>query len=113
MFRIFYDGNWIGSSDLETGDPPMGVAMGKFYPEPCYFEVQETFRKLSEEIQDHLKLTVIQPSGEVLDALATRIDDYPELGDADIQVSVIGIEAILYSKLFPGHWDAYNDSFKS
>lgn len=91
----------------------MGVAHGRFFPEPCYFQVQDIFQKLWEDIQDHLQLTTLQPSGEVLKSLATRIDDHPELGNSDIEICVMGIEAELYSRLFPGHWDAYHKSFKS
>lgn len=113
LFRIFYNGEWIGSSDLETGDPPMGVAMGRFFPEPCYFEYQHIFRKFWDESQDHLDIVTVQPSGEILPASATRIDDHPEIEASDISVRVFGIEADLYKELFHGHWDAYNNSYKS
>ena len=113
MFRIFYDGKWIGSSDLEQGDPPMGVAHGRFFPEPSYFDFQPVFQNLWEETQDHLNISVLQPSGDALGAKATRIDDHPELGNSDIEVCVIGIEADLYQKLFPGLLDLYNSSCKN
>lgn len=113
LFRIFYNGEWIGSSDLEIGDPPMGVAMGRFFPEPCYFEYQAIFQKLWDESQDHLEIVTIQPSGEKLPASATRIDDHPEIETSAISVRVFGIDAGLYKELFPGHWDAHDNSFKS
>src|SRR5262245_2037090 len=37
MFDIFHGDVLIGRSELESGDPPMGVAFGQFVPADAFF----------------------------------------------------------------------------
>ena len=35
-FEVWHHAQLIGWSELESGDPPMGVAFGLFIPAPAY-----------------------------------------------------------------------------
>jgi hypothetical protein len=112
-FTVFINSTPIGCSELESGDPPMGVASGKFCPFPSYQEVQPSVIAARDGSQDHLGLTVRTFDGQLLPAQGgVQILDYSkELGAEGIEVHVCGIGYPLYEELFPGRHAAYIASF--
>lgn len=54
-FEAFSNGQHIGWSDLELGDPPMGVAFGVFVPAPGYSIIQEQVRAFAQLIRDNIE----------------------------------------------------------
>ena len=44
MFSIFYDDVLIGRSELERGDPPMGVAFGRFEPTDAFAPLRNAMK---------------------------------------------------------------------
>lgn len=112
-FTVFLNSTAIGYSELEGGDPPMGVAIGKFFPLPSYQEAQPSVIAARDDSQDHLALTVRTIDGQLLPAQGgVQIVDYsPELGAEGIELHVPGIGYPLYEELFPGRHAAYVDSF--
>ena len=112
-FTVFFDSTPIGYSDLEGGDPPMGVAVGRFLPLPSYQEVQPLIVAARDTSQDHLGLTVQATDGQVLPAQGgVQIVDFSaELGTEGIELHVLGVGYPLYEELFPGRHAAYVASF--
>ena len=110
-FKVFAGTALIGHSALETGDPPMGVAFGKFIPLPSYASIQAQCVAARDLPQAHLALSIMCPNGDPLPAeLGVAILDYSaELGE--IEVHAVGIGYPLYGELFPQHVVAYQKQF--
>ena len=106
-YQVFSGTTLIGHSALETGDPPMGVASGKFLPLPAYSSFQSQCIASRELPQAHLALSITRPNGEPIPAEnGVAILDYSaELGD--MEVHAVGIGYPLYGELFPHHVAAY------
>ena len=106
-FEVLSRGSIIGWSQLESGDPPMGVATGRLVPSQAYEAVQSEFVALRDAPQTELALAVRIAGGELLDCSGgVRVEDYSaEL--AEIHVSVLGIGYPGYGQLFPEHVAAY------
>jgi hypothetical protein len=122
VFLIYSGDTLIGRSALEGGDPPMGVASGKFVPTDAYtsFRSQMLCAKdgggksrsdirilssLSAETADGV-LVVCSGGVEVLE----YIDQDETFG---IEVFCLGIGYPTYAELFPHHVKAYDDQFKA
>jgi hypothetical protein len=103
----------IGQSELETGDPPMGVASGRFFPMSPYAQVQPATLAARDGSQSHLTLSVRLVGGADLPAQGgVQILDYSaELGPEGLEVHVLGIGYLLYEKLFPLQVAAYESKF--
>jgi hypothetical protein len=112
-FEILANGVAVGCSNLEGGDPPMGVAGGRFLPYSTYPAIQSSVVESRDGSQAHLGLVVHLADGlEVPSSGETRITDYSaELGDEAISVEVLGIPYPLYEELFPKHVAAYRAQF--
>jgi hypothetical protein len=113
-FEVFTGSILIGYSELELGDPPMGVAEGKFLPSPAYAAIQPSVVAARDSSQAHLTLAVRMTDGRELPAQGEiRIIDYSaELGAEEIQVEVLGIGYPLYEVLFPEHVARYRSRFR-
>jgi hypothetical protein len=112
QYRILWDETLIGHSALESGDPPMGVAFGKFLPLASYEAVQGRCIAFRDMSQEHLPLSVTQPDGQLIPALGVSILDFSiELGASEIEAHVIGIGYPLYEELFPNQVAAYAKQF--
>ena len=93
----------IGWSELEAGDPPMGVASGRLHPTSAYVgvSVDVTLR--------------VRPEGASFfePAAGVYIEDHSaDLGPEGIEVSVLGLDAAVYELHFPQHVRAYERQFK-
>ncbi len=111
-FEIFSHGQLIGWSDLEQGDPPMGVAFGFFVPGPGYAAIQEQVRACAGNDQGAFKLTVQGAGPQQIRAAGLCILDYSaDAGIDAMEVHVLGIESPTYDELFPEHVLAYERQF--
>ncbi|MDD9907215.1 MAG: hypothetical protein OXT06_26865 [Rhodospirillaceae bacterium] len=114
MFQIFHDGQHIGNSALETGDPPMGAAGGEFIPSNAF----ETFRANVEpepDNNDNIKrwagLALATSEGEPIECIGVALFEY-DFGDhMELEVDAVGIGYPLYEELFPGRHAKYIASF--
>jgi hypothetical protein len=113
QFKVFAGPILVGYSELEGGDPPMGVAEGKLLPTEAFAAIQPAIEAARETSQAHLALTVRTADGRELPAQGgVRIMDYTaELGLGEIHVEVLGVGYPLYEELFPDHVAAYNSQF--
>lgn len=105
----------MGWSELESGDPPMGVAFGKFIPAPGYDAIRSIVVDLRGKDEGALFLSARLADGTVLDAVGgVHIEDYSdELGEDGMEVAVLGIGYPPYEVLFPEHVAAYDRQFSS
>jgi hypothetical protein len=101
-FEVYSGDTLIGWSELESGDPPMGVAFGRFMPGPEYQRIQPRVVAGPHQHQSDLALSVRTLAGSVL--LATggvHITDHSaELGPEGIEVSVLGMIEPSYETVF-------------
>lgn len=113
-FEVFINRTMIGYSELETGDPPMGVAKGRFLPLPAYKAIQPKVIAARNSSQTHLALTIRTAVGYTIQAQGgVQIYDYSiELGGEVIEVEVLGIGYPLYEELFPGRHAQYVAGFQ-
>lgn len=111
MFSIYSKGMLVGYSELEHGDPPMGVAHGVFVPADGYALIRvECGRNHSD--QTALELSVKTSTGAAIACVVVAIlDGSPGDGAGVAEVEVLGISYPMYGELFPGHVKAYDDQF--
>ena len=100
-FVFLAEGKEIGWSELELGDPPMGVAFGRFHPSKHYSP-------------PHASIEVRTPDGLEMKASGgvCILDGSDVLGLEAIEVSVLGIVSPAYDALFPEHVAAYEAQFR-
>ena len=97
----------IGWSDLETGDPPMGTAFGRFVPAPEYSQVRAAFIAATEQRGSAPLLSLRGSGGESIESAGgVHITDLG-MDSADIEVAVFGVSDPPYDSLFPEHVAAY------
>src|SRR5689334_8676465 len=101
-FKIYSGTTLVGTSNLEHGDSPMGVAFGRFIPAAGYAAIQAEC-KSNHEDQSNLHLSVKTPAGEIIQCAGVAILE----GGGDIEVNVLGISHPEYGELFPQHVEQY------
>ena len=113
-YKIFYDDQFVGESRLEYGDPPMGIALGKFIPSSGFMEIRKTLDVTL--AQDHRRwegFYIQTADGKTLQCESGVV--IIEYGDAEspfeIEVTCLGIPAPTYEHLFPHHIETYKNSF--
>lgn len=106
-FAVFQHTQLIGWSELESGDPPMGVAFGRFFPAPAYAAVQALIRSRVESDQSDLHLSV-HYQGQPLVAAGVYIQDFSaDCGEDAMEVTALGISHPPYAELFAQQAAAY------
>jgi len=129
-YNIYADGELIGWSELEGGDPPMGVAFGDFHPEPSYEKLRQIFQKyhgsgVHETPDGQLEMEwpvatvvrIVAEDGGQLHPIGFGITDLngdlpPGHAPIDLHVALEGIPSEEYKKYFSGHWDAYEAFYR-
>ena len=120
MFCIFHGDVLIGQSKLEFGDPPMGVAFGRFEPTNAFASLRNAMQPVrddaGQEPPERRYLTGLcakTADGIVLVCLHVEVCEYGEADNPlEREVACLGIEYPLYEELFPHHVKAYEDRFK-
>jgi hypothetical protein len=101
-FEVVHGDAVIGWTELENGDPPMGVAFGRMYPTAVYSLVRDAV-PLRVRPEGG---TFFQPAGGV-----HLEDQSAELGPEAIEVSVLGLDSTTYERHFSAHVRAYEEQF--
>lgn len=115
-FAFFAADILVGHSELELGDPPMGVAFGKFIPTQGYRLIQHECRTNHAD-QAALALKARTPDGKWLPCAGVGVLDYSDHAGAGagaepyVEATVLGIPYPLYCELFPAHVAAYEQKF--
>jgi hypothetical protein len=87
-FAVYCDSILVGLSELESGDPPMGVAFGRFIPAPAYSEIQPAIIAASEHDGVAPVLVVREVGGDELRSTGgVFIRDFG-VGDDEIELTV-------------------------
>jgi len=87
-FEVKLGNEVVGFSELEGGDAPMGVALGRLTPTPAYASIQPYCIEHRDHWVNISGLTVETPSGVPIECSGgiQIIDFSPELGDAGIEI---------------------------
>ena len=111
MFAIYAKDILVGHSALEFGDPPMGVAFGKFFPADAYRQIQHECQSNHAD-QSGLALNARTPAGLAVPCVGVSILECAEVSEFEpAEVNVLGIPYPLYGELFPEHVAAYEQLF--
>ena len=121
----------IGSAKLTQTDPPMGCASGAFHPTDSYRKIQPLIRKQHlydgtlgkidneklRSIQDKLKsfdMIIKTETGETLyPAGGIHFVDFTDsLENEPIHLDVLGLDHQIFSRLFPGEYQKYEEQFR-
>jgi len=121
VFSIFLGDTLIGRSELEDGDPPMGVAVGSFSPSDAFAALRSNMKpaldgtgKEQREIRILSGLRAMTVDGVPLAGASVEVFEYGEAHEPFAwEVFCIGVEQPPYEELFPDHVRAYLDQFKS
>ncbi len=105
-FEVLSGLSIIGHTELECGDPPMGVAEGIFYPLAAYTNIQTDVVATRESSQDHLNITIRLIGGETVIPIFIKIEDYSQELD-EIWIAACGIDHVQYERLFPSLYNKY------
>lgn len=98
----------IGWSELEHGDPPKGLAYGRFHPTALYQASRHAGPDADLHARPEGSEEYFRPSGGVF------IEDLSaEFGPEEIEVSVIGLDAETYERFFPEHLTVHEQQFRS
>jgi len=112
-FEVKLGDETIGYTELEAGDPPMGVAGGRFLPTAAYGSIQPHCIKHRDHWVAIPELSVSTPEGVRIECSGIVILDFsPELSEAGIEIEVCGITQPPYAELFPHHVEAYKKQFR-
>ncbi|MDO6387044.1 hypothetical protein, partial [Uliginosibacterium sp. 31-12] len=112
IFTVYCDNTLVGQTELENGDPPMGVAFGRFIPAEAYGAIQKQCIENHSD-QSALNLTVRTPNNETIQCVGVGIlDCSPGAGEEGIEINVLGISHPPYEDLFPHHVAGYEKQFK-
>jgi hypothetical protein len=113
-FAIYAGDILVGHSELELGDPPMGVAFGKFIAAEGYRHIRHECRTNHAD-QAALALKARSPTGDWLPCVGVGVMDYSDHADDGdepyVEATVLGIPYPLYGELFPAHVAAYEKQF--
>ena len=107
-YEVLSGGSCIGWSELEFGDPPMGVAHGRFHPSDFYRSALHAGPEADLRARPEGSDEFFQPSAGVF------IEDLSaEFGPEGIEVSVLGLDAQVYRRFFSHHVQSYENQFRS
>ncbi|WP_412554130.1 hypothetical protein [Shimia sp. MIT1388] len=114
MFEIRFNEIPLGTSQLESGDPPMGCVEGKVAPSE-YFEQFAKINPPQDEGDPAIKrwtgLRVLTSEGQELDAQDIVLMEIDFGGTTELRVDVLGIPSKQCKTLFPHHCKAYESQF--
>ncbi len=128
-YEVYANQVAVGWSELEWGDPPMGVARGIFHPYASYSTIEASIREYTSLIwgqtTDENQLAVVQETiaamrlvvrapddNEIIPCIVVELVDVFDLeGETGREVSVLGIPYPTYSKYFSDHERHYREQF--
>jgi hypothetical protein len=98
----------IGWSELEFGDPPSGLAYGRFHPSDVYRSASHAGPDAELHARPEGTDEFFRASGGVF------IQDLSaDHGTEEIKVSVVGLDADTYEQYFSAHLEMYERQFRS
>ena len=105
LFKVWAEGQIIGSTTLEFGDPPMGVAFGAFKPNNSYASLRKQDGTIEVSIQAE--------DGSIVPCKGAFVRDRSEeFGPEAVEVEAVGIPHPTYQSLLPEHVQADDAKFR-
>jgi hypothetical protein len=98
IFEIRSEDKTIGVSELEFGDPPMGIVHGSLRPTQFYSPDADT---------TGCKLFIRETDEEIICGFIAIEDFSQELGEPAIAITVLVSDSKEYGKFFKHHVDMY------
>ncbi|NAW84926.1 hypothetical protein [Photobacterium halotolerans] len=93
----------IGFTEFESGDPPMGVVTGEFFPSESY---------ASNYDYEGLR-ALVSGTSELIAFESIVIEDYSEeFGEEVVEITALVVSAEEYEKHFNHHYEAYRKQFE-
>ncbi|HEY8991449.1 MAG TPA: hypothetical protein VIM46_05705 [Luteolibacter sp.] len=125
MYRLLLDGNEIGTTALESGDPPMGIVCGKI----SFHVAESPYRLILDHCLTH-KIIVNgnEPEHEFIDtqiipSLQVFRKDGLEIAgqgccvagfkEEGYEITILGVPYPFYGEEFLHHCEAYDQRFKA
>src|SRR3954471_4669176 len=104
-FEVLFGDAIIGWSEFELGDPPMGVAYGRFHPSELYSSSVHAGPATGLRLRPEAG----EDGDDGFDSVGgVHIEDLTaDFGPDEIEVSVVGVESETYARLFPHHVEWY------
>ena len=97
----------IGWSELEFGDPPSGLAYGRFHPSDLYRSASHAGPDADLHARPEGTDEFFRATGGVF------IEDHSsDHGPEGLEVSVVGLDADTYEQFFPEHLKVYEQQFR-
>jgi hypothetical protein len=92
-FLVSLNNEVLGTTDLEGGDPPMGVASGRLYTTDAYRSIQRYCVDHRDSWVELPGLSVMTESGVKIECSGgiQIIDFSPEIGEEGIQIHLNGV----------------------
>ncbi len=108
-FVVRLDDKVVATSNLEGGDPPMGVASGRLYTTDAYDSIRQYCVDHRDDWIELPGLSVTTEDGTAIECSGgiQIIDFSPEMGEEAIQIHLNGIISPKYAELFPQHVKFY------
>ena len=102
-FTVKLGAQMAGYSVIDSGDPSMGCAYGKFVPTPAYSAIQQHCIRCREKWEPVSGLRVEESRGIALECNGgfQIVDFSPELGREGIELHLLGISTPPYAEIFP------------
>jgi len=112
-FQVLIGDMVVGTSDLEYGDPPMGVAHGSLLPNSAYRE----FQHLTDEdgfvrTQSEIRIRSVDGQQFLEPSEGAFIQDFStDMTKPEVEVSILGLHR--YEDWFPEHYKKYEQQFSN
>jgi len=123
MYKVLFNNREIGVSNLEYGDPPMGIAFGKliFHDKSFGYKQMKDLCKVYEIeiVNDYsdiklistntiMQLKVINENGKEIKGIGNQIT---VMNNGENEISIIGIPFQFYEIEFKNHVEEYEKRF--
>ncbi len=115
VYNIYKDNILIGTSKLERGDAPMGIALGNFHATSDFDTYRKQFEILDEDSRRLEGLILKKEDGtEIECSIGKVVIEYGDINNPfHIEFTALGISYPLYEELFPHHVKAYQKQFEN
>lgn len=122
QYKVLLNGHEIGYTELEYGDPPMGVVFGKLvlpnvasdYDFVRNYCLEKGMELVNDDIDDGIistgvipNLEILLPSGEAIPSQGAFIFG----GLNELEINIWYIPYPFYEEAFPHHVKRYNEMF--
>ena len=112
LFSVQFKGSSVGTTSLEKGDPPMGVALGDFTPSCAIENTLGTPLNQEADIKGWEGFDVYTSDGTKLNCSSVYLEQYDLGSDGRVyQITCFVNDRDQYESLFPHHVKDYDNSF--